>query len=179
MAVLALFGAGCGQAGAARTPSPIPTAAASRDPSRDTLPLLADVHLGASAHTFQGGDDHIGLVIENRGRDIQDLVVESPAWFAEHGLAMGTTRACGDVDLAAGSIDCGPVYAGLSGSFILRAYPEHVGTFHYEVRLADREGGALLAIAGPDGRPLVLSFGEVVDPVTNQIPGGSNPTPSP
>jgi len=140
---------------------------------------MAEIHLGASAHTFQGGDDHVGLVIDNHGRDIQNLVVESHPWFAERGLGMGTTHSCGDVDVASGSVDCGPVYAGQTASVILRAFPEHIGTFHYEMHFADREGDALLPITGPDGQPIVLSFDEVVDPVTNQIPGGNNPPPSP
>ena len=149
----------------------MPITEPTRDPGKDSLPLLAEVHVGASAHSFQGGDDHVGLVIDNRGRDLQDLVVLAPAWVAEHGLAMGTSRACADEDLSVGSIDCGPVFAGQTGSFALRAFPLHVGTFHYELRLYDREPAGLLPILGPDGQPLVASFDEVVDPVTNQIPG--------
>jgi len=169
-----LLAAGCGStphASVAVTRSPTPITEPTRDPGKDSLPLLAEVHVGASAHSFQGGDDHVGLVIDNRGRDLQDLVVLAPAWVAEHGLAMGTSRASADEDLSVGSIDCGPVFAGQTWSFALRAFPLHVGTFHDELRLYDREPAGLLPILGPDGQPLVASFDEVVDPVTNQIPG--------
>src|SRR5438477_5777513 len=80
-----LLAAGCGStphASVAVTRSPTPITEPTRDPGKDSLPLLAEVHVGASAHSFQGGDDHVGLVIDNRGRDLQDLVVLAPAWVA-------------------------------------------------------------------------------------------------
>lgn len=160
---------------AASTPAPQPT----RDPARDSLPLVADIHLGASNHTWQGADDHVTLSVDNRGRDIQDLVVQSPDWVAEHGLAMGSTRACLP-NLDAGQVECGPIYAGESMPVILRAMPAHVGTFHYEMRVFDQEAGSLVPIVGSDGRPVVFDFVEVVDPLTNQIPGGVfTPSPAP
>ncbi|HEX6349472.1 MAG TPA: hypothetical protein VF160_08795 [Candidatus Dormibacteraeota bacterium] len=168
--------------GCASSPHPSsPSVAAhepARDPAKDTLPLVGELHVGASAHTFQGGDDHVGIEVDNRGRDFQDLVVLAPRWVGEHGLAMGTSHACANVDLSAGAIDCGPVYAGQTGSFMLRAIPLHVGTFHYELRLYDQEASGLVPILTPDGQPMAASFDEVVDPVTNQIPGGY-PTPTP
>ncbi len=160
-------------------PTPSAVLEPTRDPGKDGLPLVAEVHVGASAHTFQGGDDHVGIVIDNRGRDLQDMVVMAPAWVAEHGLGMGTSHACANEDLSVGSIDCGPVFAGQTGSFALRAFPHHVGTFHYEIRFYDRESSGLLPILSPDGRPVVAEVDEVVDPVTNQIPGQyATPTPT-
>jgi hypothetical protein len=163
---------------AAVVPPATPTAAPSRDPSRDSLALTADIHLGASGHTWQGADDHLTLAVENRGRDIQDVVVVSPPWVAEHGLGMGTTRSC-DPDLDAGLIACGPIYAGQSMAIILRGFPNHAGTFKYDVAVYDRENGRLVPISGVDGQPADFTFTEVVDPLTNQVPGGSYPPPSP
>ena len=156
-----------------------PSAAPTRDPARDGLPLAATVHAAASAHTFQGGDDHLAIGVDNHGRDIQDLVLDSAPWVAEHTLAMGSTRGC-DPDLAAGTVHCGPVFAGQSFGAVLRATPAHVGTFHYEVRLLAAEGGRLSPITGADGSPLVVAFDEVVDPVVAQVPGWRpDPTPTP
>lgn len=161
----------------AAAPAATPVPAATRDPARDSLPLVADVSLGASAHTWQGADDHVTLSITNRGRDILDLVVQAPAWIDEHGLAMGSTRSC-TPNLDTGEIDCGPVYAGQSQAVILRAYPANVGTFTYQLRVFDRQPSGLAPIAGADGRPIAFEFQEVVDPLTNQIPGGRyTPTP--
>jgi hypothetical protein len=135
------------------------------------------VSLGASPHTFQGGDDHVTLVVDNRGRDIHDLTIEAGPWLAEHTFSMGSSRYC-QPDIEAGLISCGPVYAGDSLPVILRTTPAHVGTFHYELRLADRGAAGLLPIDSPEGSPIVLGFDEVVDQVTSQIPGGRF-TPSP
>lgn len=54
---------------------------------------------------------------------------------------------------------------------MLRAFPLHVGTFHYELNLYDQEASGLLPILTPDGQPMAASFDEAVDPVTNQIAG--------
>lgn len=172
-------GAAAGSSLPAVASVPVPAPESTRDPSKDSLPLVAEVHLGASDHTWRGADDHVTLTVDNRGRDIQDLVIASPAWVAEHGLAMGSTRSCLP-NLDAGQIACGPIYSGKSMPVILRAMPAHVGSFHYELRVYDREGDNLLPVAGTDGRPVVFDFVEVVDPLTNQVPGGSfTPEPSP
>ena len=176
-----LLAVGCGS-GVQGRPAPAvtpatPTAVPVRDPSKDSLPLHAEVHFGATSHIFQSGDDHVTLSIDNHGRDIQDLAIQSGPWLAEHPLAMGSTSSC-IPDLGAGLIDCGPIYAGRSTTISLRAEPLHAGTFHYEMRLYDREGGTLVPIAGPDGAPIVIAFDEVVDPLSNQIPGVTAP-PSP
>lgn len=180
---LALLSA-CAAGSSGRNPAraaatPPPPAQPARDPGRDHLPLLAVVHAAASPHTFQGGDDHLSIGVDNRGRDIQDLVLVSPPWVAEHGLAMGSTKGC-DPDLEAGTIHCGPVYAGQDFSAVLRAMPGHVGRFHYQVALYAQEAAGLQPIAGPDGSPAVIDFDEVVDPVTSQVPGyRPDPSPSP
>jgi len=181
-AIVVLLTAGCGgdatpRPAAVAAPAP-PAAAPTRDPSKDSLALMADIHLGASTHTWQGADDHVTMAVDNRGRDIQDLVVVAPQWIAEHGLGMGTTRSC-IPDLDAGLVACGPLYTGQSMSIILRAFPDHVGTFAYELGVYDRENGQLVPVNGPDGRPAMFSFTEVVDPITNQLPGGTYPSPSP
>jgi hypothetical protein len=170
-------GTGSPHTSAAATPmAPVPP---TRDPGKDSLPLVAVVYAAASPHTFQGGDDHLSIGVDNRGRDIQDLVLLSPPWVAEHGLAMGSTRGC-DPDLEAGTIHCGPVYAGQDFTAVLRAIPAHIGRFHYRVGLYDLEAGGLQAIAGPDGNPAVVEFDELVDPVNQQIPGyRPDPSPSP
>lgn len=181
VAVALLLAAGCAagprDSSSATSPPPAPSPAPTRDPAKDALPLVADVRLGASDHTFQGGDDHVTLSIDNRGRDIQDLVVRSPRWVAEHGLSMGSTRSC-DPDPDAGLIACGPLYAGQSMPVILRAIPAHVGTFHYEMSLFDRENGTLVPVGGLDGRPVAFDFTEVVDPLTSQVPGGQFTPPA-
>lgn len=174
---LALVAAACGAAprptAAPAAPAPpgeaqVQPAAPTRDLSKDGLPLLAEVHVGASAHIFQGGDDHVTLAVDNRGRDIQDLVIVAGPWLDEHGLAMGTTPSC-NPDPDQGLIACGPIYSGRSANEILRAMPAHTGTFTYELRLYDREDGALHPIQSLDGRAISVTFSETVDPVTNQI----------
>ncbi len=158
---------------AVASPTPEPT----RDPSKDSLPLVAEVSAGASQRSFQGGDDHITLTLENRGRDIEDLVIQASGWLAEHsGLGMGSSRACRP-DLDTGEIDCGAVYAGQSMAIILRSFPAHYGTFTYEMRILARFGDRLLPVTRPDGTPAAFAFTEVVEPLTNQVPGGSYTPP--
>lgn len=179
-AVLLLAACAGADSATARPPAattPTPSAAPTRDPSKDALPLVASVSLGASAHSFQGGDDHVSLSIDNRGRDIEMLVIDTGPWLADHGLAMGSSRFC-DTDLEAGSVTCGPVYSGQSMNVILRALPAHAGTFHYRFALFDREGGRLVPITTDTGAPAEFGFDEVVDPIGSQI-SGFHPDPSP
>ena len=158
---------------AAASPSPVPT----RDPSRDSMPLVADVMARGSLHSFEGGDDHITFGIQNRGRDVQALVIDAGPWLQEHDIAMFTTNSCNfetDPDL----IVCGPVYSGEGMSVVVHAFPLHAGTFHYEVRFFSRENGHLSPILDASGRQSVIGVDELVDPQGRQVQGYV-PTPSP
>lgn len=169
-------------AGGDLTPLPVPSAAPRRDPALDALPLVAEIHVGSSDHIFQGGDDHVSIGVTNRGRDILHFVIRSPLWVEQHGLAMGSSRQCMP-DLAAGLIDCGPVYAGQDVNFQLRAMPSDVGRWEYRAEFLDRApDGTLIPIGMPNAPavPVVVLLHEEVTPVGLQIPGyRPEPTASP
>jgi hypothetical protein len=130
-----------------------------------------------SRSAFVGGDDHIGFVIENHGRDIRELVIDVGPWLEQHQIAMGGSRFC-DSDPATDTIDCGAVYSGQTLSVSIHAFPGQAGDFHYTARFYDREDGRLVPIVGMDGAPAIVQLEEVVDPQTNQVPGYV-PTPRP
>jgi hypothetical protein len=153
--------------------SPTPT----RDAGKDSLPLQAVINGGGSRSAFVGGDDHIGFVIENRGRDIRELMIDIGPWLEQHEIGMGSSRFC-DVDPATNTIDCGPVYSGQTVNVSIHAFPDQVGDFHYTAHFYDREDGRLVPILGMDGGPAIVQLEEVVDPQTNQVPGYV-PTPRP
>jgi hypothetical protein len=134
------------------------------------MPLKAVVRGNGSRSAFVGGDDHIGFVIDNRGRDIRDLVIDVGPWLEQHEIAMGSSRFC-DADPATNTIDCGPVYSGQTLNASIHAFPGQAGDFHYTAHFYDREDGRLVPILDLDGVPTVVQLEEVVDPQTRQVPG--------
>lgn len=181
--LLALVLAACGgataqtptPAGAAPSPVASPSHVPTRDPSRDGLPLMADVSARGTPHSFAGGDDHVTLGITNQGRDVQELVIDTGTWLDSHTIAMGTSAAC-DVDPDPTLLDCGPVYAGEQRSFSIKAFPEAPGTFHYAMRFFSRENGKLVPIVDTSGAQQVIVLDEVVDPQGQQVQGYNPPT---
>lgn len=178
LAVLVVLLAGCGsEPGAAPSTSPTaaPSAAAAsaRNPALDGQPLVADIRVGASDHIFAGGDDHVTIVVTNRGRDILHFAFVEPLWVDEHSLAMGATAACMP-DPAAGLVDCGPVYAGQTARFLLRAMPADEGVFDYRARFFDRrDDGSMAPIGSPadPGTQVTATFRETVTAQGRQVPG--------
>jgi hypothetical protein len=181
--LLVLASIGC--AGSAQAlPSPVPPApvpsaapAPTRDPSRDGMPLLAEVSAHGSLHSFEGGDDHVTFGISNRGRDVQELVIDAGGWLEEHTIAMGTSPAC-EVESNPDLIVCGPVYSGQQRSFSIKAFPLTPGTFHYDMRFFSREDGRLAPIHDASGVQQVIRVDEMVDAQGQQVPGYV-PSPSP
>lgn len=157
----------------AASPSPSPT----HDPSKDTLPLTADVFARGSLHSFAGGDDHVTLGITNRGRDVSEVVIDAGAWLQEHSIAMGTSAAC-NVESNPDLITCGPVFAGEQRTYSIKAFPLTAGTFHYKLRFFSRENGRLVPIVDAAGVQVVISLDEEVDPQGRQVQGYV-PEPSP
>jgi hypothetical protein len=140
---------------------------------------MADVSARGSPHSFEGGDDHVTFGITNRGRDVQDLVIDADGWLHDHTIAMGTSPAC-DVESNPDLITCGPVYSGEQRSFSIKAFPLSAGTFHYQVRFFSRENGRLVPIVDSSGVQPVIGMDEVVDPQGQQVPGYvPTPTPTP
>lgn len=121
----------------------------------------------ASTGIFLGGDDHVTVGVHNLGRDITDLAIGMglrDSWLGGHGIAMGTSRSC-EIDQQLGGFDCGPVRAGESVSFQLRALPNAVGSFSYAAAFFDRSTGGLQQIKGGDGGDLVVAWTETVTPI--------------
>ena len=181
--LLTLLAAACASAtapGQAQRATPTPAAAKplpTRDTQKDSLPLQAAVRGSGSRSAFVGGDDHIGFVIENRGRDIRELMIDIGPWLDQHEIALGSSRFC-DADPATNALDCGPVYSGQTVSVSIHAFPGQAGDFHYTAHFYDREDGRLVPVVGLDGALATVQLEEIVDPQTNQVPNYI-PTPRP
>ena len=180
--LLVLAVVGCGGAAAKAQPAAAPTSTSAltsptptRDPSRDGMPLMADVSARGTPHSFMGGDDHVTLGITNRGRDVQDLVIDTGTWLYGHTIAMGTSAACNVDPANQNLLDCGPVYSGEQRSFSIKAFPEDSGNYHYEMRFFSRENGQLVPIVDASGVQQVAVFDEVVDAQGNQVQGYNPP----
>jgi hypothetical protein len=142
------------------------------------MPLVADVTAHGSPHSFQGGDDHITFGIDNKGRDVQDLVIDAGAWLREHTIGMFTNKQC-DFETNPDLIVCGPVYTEQQIAYAIHAFPLDVGTFHYDVRFFSRENGRLVPILDATGRQAVIRVDELVDSQSQQVQGAvPSPTPT-
>ena len=130
-------------------------------------PLRAEIFGRGSPEIYEGGDDHVALVVHNTGRLIQNLVVDlsgGDGWFGHHTLAMGTSPGC-TPNLDRGRIECGPVAAGSTATIMLRAFPDEIGRFSYSAAFYSMGDLGLTAIADLAGHPAVVGFAESVIPV--------------
>ena len=167
-----------GSAAAPPAASPSAGVSASPAPVASGGPLSATVTVSGTAATFQGGDDHMVVRVENHGRRIERFVVSAAGWLEEHSFAMGSTRLC-DQDATERYIECGPIPAGATVGYTLRSYPNAIGDFEFEFRPYERAGTTLVPIPGPGGTEQVLTLREKVTAVTDQLPGyRPDPTPS-
>jgi hypothetical protein len=130
--------------------------------SRDTQPVVGHVAGSATYQTIVGGQAQVQLFIGDFNHQVPHLVLTflgQTNWLLQH-RSISNDSTC---QVGQGVLDCGAFSTNEWGDLFLSGGPRRAGVFNYTLALWSEQHGHLESIHSADGRPLVVSWVEVVN----------------